>query len=45
MSQINGTPVQQLPDWASENNLYQFLVRDATQYAMFMLDPEGIVLS
>jgi len=31
--------------WLSERELYRYQVREATQYAMFMLDPAGILLS
>ena len=33
------------PDWLNESNLYKFQVLQATQYAMFMLDTDGILLS
>lgn len=37
--------LQKLPDWVSESDLYRFQVRETTQYAMFMLDPAGILLT
>jgi len=45
MKQRNETLFQSLPDWVSERNFYKFQVRDVTQYAMFMLDSAGILLS
>lgn len=45
MSQKNERPLMKLPDWVSEGNLYKFQIRDATQYAMFMLDAAGILVS
>ncbi|MBC8167850.1 MAG: PAS domain S-box protein [Bryobacteraceae bacterium] len=33
------------PDWATDSNFYRFQVVQATQYAMFILDTEGIILS
>ena len=45
MTQRNGAPLPHSPDWASESNLYEFQVRQATQYAMFVLSTEGVILS
>lgn len=45
MSQTNGTRLRNIPDWASESSLYRFQVRESTQYAMFAIDPEGVLLS
>jgi PAS domain S-box-containing protein len=45
MSQQNKSLQRKLPDWASESDLYQFQVREATQYAMFMLDPQGFLVT
>ena len=45
MSQKNERPLTNLPDWVSESNLYRFQIREATQYAMFMLDAAGILVS
>jgi PAS domain S-box-containing protein len=33
------------PEWACESELYRIQVRELTQYAMFVLDTEGIILS
>ena len=34
-----------LPEWMSETELYRLQVRELTQYAMFILDPQGTLMS
>ena len=45
MDQPDAAHPPKTPDWWSESNLYKFQVLQATQYAMFLLDTEGILLS
>lgn len=45
MKKRNESLVHKLPDWATAAELYRFQVREATQYAMFVLDSAGILLT
>jgi PAS domain S-box-containing protein len=45
MNQERESPRPNLPSWVSEKELYKFQVRQATQYAMFAFDPDGILLT
>lgn len=45
MSQANETPPSNPRPWPGESDVYRYQVREATQYAMFMLDPNGILMS
>ncbi len=45
MEKRNESLLHNVPDWASEGDLYNFQVREATHYAVFMLDTAGILSS
>jgi PAS domain S-box-containing protein len=45
MEQHEGAVLQRLPEWASDAELQKHQVRDLSQYAMFVLDSDGILLS
>ena len=44
-SKEDGSLFSDLPEWASGRDLYKFQVREAIQYAMFVLNPQGILLT
>jgi two-component system, chemotaxis family, sensor kinase Cph1 len=45
MEKRNESLLRELPDWASDSSLHKFQVREVTQYAMFVLDSAGILLT
>jgi len=45
MTQGHESPIPTAPQWPREHDLYRYQVREATQYAMFMMDVEGILVS
>jgi PAS domain S-box-containing protein len=45
MIQGHESPIHTAPPWPSEHDLYRYQVREATQYAMFMMDADGILVS
>ncbi len=45
MSQCDETRIQALPNWATASERYRFQVLETTQYAMFMFDPAGTILT
>jgi PAS domain S-box-containing protein len=42
---IQNNTLHKPPDWASKRDLYEFQVREATQYAMFLINPEGFLVT
>jgi len=45
MTQGHESPIHTSPQWPSQSDLYRYQVREATQYAMFMMDADGILVS
>ncbi len=45
MKKRNESLLHKPPDWATAADLYTFQVREVTQYAMFVLDSTGILLT